>query len=81
VSITLEADFCIEALEEALPRHGRPEIFTIDQGSQFTSEPFTGLPLKQEIKIGMNGKAAWQENVFVERLWRTVKCEEVYLKA
>jgi putative transposase len=58
VSITLEADFCIEALEEALARHGRPDIFNTDQGSQFTSEPFTGLLLKQEIKIGMDGKAA-----------------------
>jgi len=81
VSITLEADFCIEALEEALARHDKPEIFNTDQGSQFTSEPFTGLLLKQEVKISMDGKGAWRDNVFVERLWRTVKYEEVYLKA
>jgi putative transposase len=81
VSITLEADFCVEALEEALARHGKPEIFNSDQGSQFTSEPFTGLLLKHEVKISMDGKGAWRDNVFVERLWRTVKYEEVYLRA
>jgi putative transposase len=81
VSITLEADFCVEALEDALVRHGKPEIFNTDQGSQFTSEPFTGLLLKQEVKISMDGKGAWRDNVFVERLWRTVKYEEVYLRA
>lgn len=81
VSITLEADFCIEALDEALVRHGKPAIFNTDQGSQFTSEPFTGLLLKQGVKISMDGKGAWRDNVFVERLWRTVKYEEVYLKA
>jgi putative transposase len=81
VSITLEADFCVEALEEALVRHGKPEVFNTDQGSQFTSEPFTGLLLKQEVKISMDGKGAWRDNVFVERLWRTVKYEEVYLRA
>jgi putative transposase len=81
VSITLEADFCVEALEEALVRHGKPEIFNTDQGSQFTSEPFIGLLLKREVKISMDGKGAWRDNVFVERLWRTVKYEEVYLRA
>jgi putative transposase len=81
VSITLEADFCVEALEDALVRHGKPEIFNTDQGSQFTSEPFTGLLLKQEVKISMDGKGAWRDNVFVERLWRTVKYEEVYIRA
>ena len=81
VSITLEADFCVEALEEALVRHGKPEVFNTDQGSQFTSEPFSGLLLKQEVKISMDGKGAWRDNVFVERLWRTVKYEEVYLRA
>jgi putative transposase len=81
VSITLEADFCVEALEEALARHGKPEIFNSDQGSQFTSEPFTGLLLKHGVKISMDGKGAWRDNVFVERLWRTVKYEEVYLRA
>jgi putative transposase len=81
VSITLEAEFCVEAVEEALARHGRPEIFNTDQGSQFTSEAFTGLLLKNGITISMDGKGAWRDNVFVERLWRTVKYEEVYLKA
>jgi len=81
VSITLEADFCVEALEEALARHGRPEVFNTDQGSQFTSEPFTGLLLKHAVKISMDGKGAWRDNVFVERLWRTVKYEEVYIRA
>jgi putative transposase len=81
VSITLDVEFCIEAVEEALVRHGKPEIFNSDQGSQFTSHDFTGLLLKHEIKISMDGKGAWRDNVFVERLWRTIKYEEVYLKA
>jgi len=80
VSITMEADFCIEAVEEALARHGKPEIFNTDQGSQFTSEAFTGLLSRNEVAISMDGKGAWRDNVFVERLWRTVKYEEVYLK-
>jgi putative transposase len=81
ISITMETDFCIEAVEEALARHGKPEIFNTDQGSQFTSEAFTGLLSRNEIAISMDGKGAWRDNVFVERLWRTVKYEEVYLKA
>ena len=81
VSITLEADFCVEAVEEALSRHGKPEIFNTDQGSQFTSEAFTRLLLNNEIAISMDGKGAWRDNVFVERLWRTVKYEEVYIRA
>jgi putative transposase len=81
VSITLEVDFCLEAVEEALARHGKPEIFNSDQGSQFTSTDFTGLLLKHGIQISMDGKGAWRDNVFVERLWRSVKYEEVYLKA
>jgi putative transposase len=81
VSITLEADFCVEAVEEALARHGKPEIFNTDQGSQFTSTDFTGLLLRNGIAISMDGKGAWRDNVFVERLWRSVKYEEVYLKA
>ena len=81
LSITLEAEFCIEALEEALARHGRPDIFNTDQGSQFTSADFTGVLLKASIAISMDGKGAWRDNVFVERLWRTIKYEEVYLKA
>ena len=70
VSITMEADFCIEALEEALARYGRPEIFNTDQGSQFTSAAFTGVLLKNGIAISMDGKGSWRDNVFVERLWR-----------
>jgi putative transposase len=81
LSITLEAAFCIEALEEALARYGRPEIFNTDQGSQFTSTAFTEVLLKHEIAISMDGKGAWRDNVLVERLWRSIKYEEVYLKA
>jgi len=81
VSITMEADFCIEAVEEALAKNGRPMIFNSDQGSQFTSLPFTALLLKHGIAISMDGRGAWRDNVFVERLWRSVKYEEVYLRA
>ena len=81
VSITLEADFCIEAVEEALARHGTPEIFNSDQGSQFTSTDFIKVLAAREIRISMDGKGAWRDNVFVERLWRTIKYEEVYLRA
>jgi len=81
VSITMEIEFCLEAVEEALARHGSPEIFNTDQGSQFTSAAFTGLLLDNAIAISMDGKGAWRDNVFVERLWRSVKYEEVYLKA
>lgn len=81
VSISLEADFCIDALEEALARHGKPEIFNTDQGSQFTSVDFIKVLASREIKISMDGKGAWRDNVFVERLWRTIKYEEVYLHA
>jgi putative transposase len=81
VSITLAVDFCLEALEEALARHGKPAIFNTDQGSQFTSTDFTGLLLKNGIAISMDGRGAWRDNVFVERLWRSVKYEEVYLRA
>ena len=81
VSITLEAAFCIEAVEEALARHGKPEIFNTDQGSQFTSTDFIKVLASREIKISMDGKGAWRDNVFVERLWRTIKYEEVYLRA
>ncbi len=81
LSITLSADFCIEALDEALARHGRPEIFNTDQGSQFTSVDFTRVLKNAGIAISMDGKGAWRDNVFVERLWRTVKYEEVYLRA
>jgi putative transposase len=81
VSITMEAAFCVEALEEALARHGKPEIFNTDQGSQFTSHEFTGVLTTAGVSISMDGKGAWRDNVFVERLWRSVKYEEVYLKA
>ena len=81
VSITLEAAFCIEALEDALARHGRPEIFNSDQGSQFTSSGFTNVLVKNGVAISMDGKGSWRDNVFVERLWRSIKYEEVYLRA
>ncbi|NML91930.1 IS3 family transposase [Sphingobium sp. TB-6] len=81
VSITMEADFCVEALEEALARFGKPEIFNTDQGSQFTSHAFTSVLLREEIAISMDGRGAWRDNVVVERLWRSVKYEEVYLHA
>jgi len=81
LSITLETDFCIEAVEEAIHRYGKPEIFNTDQGSQFTSIAFTSLLTKHDILISMDGKGSWRDNVFVERLWRTLKYEEVYLRA
>ena len=81
VSITMDAGFCVEALEEALAKHGKPEIFNTDQGSQFTSIDFTRVLLDNGVAISMDGKGAWRDNVFVERLWRSVKYEEVYLKA
>jgi putative transposase len=81
LSITLETDFCIEALEEALTRFGAPEIFNTDQGSQFTSIAFTSILHREKIAISMDGRGAWRDNVFVERLWRSVKYEEVYLRA
>ena len=82
VSITMEAAFCVETLEEALAKHGKPEIFNTDQGSQFTGTAFTGLLASHGgSAISMDGKGAWRDNVFVERLWRSVKYEEVYLRA
>ena len=81
LSITMEAAFCVETLEDALARHGKPEIFNTDQGSQFTGAAFTGVLARHGIKISMDGKGAWRDNVFVERLWRSVKYEEVYLHA
>jgi len=81
LSITMEVDFCLEAVEEALAKHGRPEIFNTDQGSQFTSTAFTGLLQDNAIRVSMDGRGAWRDNVFVERLWRSVKYEEVYLRA
>lgn len=81
LSITMDTAFCIEVVEEALAKHGKPEIFNSDQGSQFTSVAFTDLLKKHKIAISMDGKGAWRDNVFVERLWRTIKYEEVYLRA
>ena len=81
VSITMEVEFCLDAVEEALALHGGPEVFNIDQGSQFTSAAFTGLLLGRDIAVSMDGRGAWRDNVFVERLWRSVKYEEVYLRA
>jgi putative transposase len=81
LSITMEANFCIGALEEALFSHEKPEIFNTDQGSQFTSEAFTGMLKKHGIKISMDGKGRWRDNVFVERVWKSIKYEEVYLHA
>ena len=81
VSITMDVLFCLEAMEEAIARYGKPEIVNTDQGSQFTSQTFTGLLKEHDIQISMDGKGAWRDNVFVERLWRSVKYEEVYLHA
>jgi putative transposase len=77
----METAFCIEALEEALSMNEKPEIFNTDQGSQFSSQAFTGRLNKEGIGIGMDGKGRWPDNVFVERIWRSVKYEEVYLHA
>lgn len=81
LSNTMDADFCVEALEEAIRRHGRPEIFNTDQGAQFTSEDFLGVLERERIRISMDGKGRWRDNIFIERLWRSVKYEEVYLRA
>ena len=80
LSNTLDAGFCVEALEEALKK-GRPDIFDTDQGAQFTSEAFSGLLQQHGVRIGMDGKGSYNDNLFIERLWRSVKYEEVYLKA
>ena len=81
VSNVMDTDFCIEALEEAINRYGTPEIFNTDQGSQFTSDAFTDVLKQNNIRISMDGKGRWIDNVFIERLWRSVKYEEVYLHA
>src|SRR6201987_4294852 len=81
LSITMEASFCGEAFEDDLANHGQHAIVNTDQGSQFTGSAFTGVLTKQSIAISMDGKGAWRDNVFVERLWRTIKYEEVYLRA
>jgi putative transposase len=81
LSVAMAVDFCIEAVEEAIARYGKPDVFNTDQGSQFTSGDFVGLLVANRIEISMDGKGAWRDNVFVERLWRSVKYEDVYLKA
>jgi len=81
LSTTLDSAFCVEALQEAIDHYGCPQIFNTDQGCQFTSEEFTGVLKQHAIQISMDGKGRWMDNVFVERLWRSVKYEEVYLKA
>jgi putative transposase len=81
LSNTLDASFCTEALEEAIMKYGTPEIFNTDQGSQFTSEAFTEILDTHSIRISMDSRGRWMDNVFVERLWRSVKYEEVYLKS
>jgi putative transposase len=79
VSITLDSAFCLAAVEEAIARYGRPTIFNTDQGAQFTSADFTGLLKDHGIAISMDGKGCWRDNIFVERLWRSLKYEEIYL--
>ena len=81
LSTTLDASFCVEALEAAIEHFGAPEIFNTDQGSQFTGDDFTSVLKRHQIRISMDGKGRWVDNVFVERLWRSVKYEEVYLNA
>jgi putative transposase len=81
LSVTMEALFCIEALEEALSKNEKPEIFNTDQGSQFTSEVFVGRLKEEGIRISMDGRGRWRDNVFVERIWKSIKYEEVYLHA
>jgi len=81
LSDTMDAAFCVEALKEALARFGRPEIFNTDHGSQFTSTDFTGMLRHAEVRISMDGRGRWMDNVFIERLWRSMKYECVYLNA
>ena len=81
LSISMDTPFCTEAVEEAIAKYGKPEIFNTDQGSQFTSSAFTGLPPGHGIRISMDGKGYWRDNVFIERVWRSIKYEEVYLHA
>ena len=81
ISITMEADFCVEALEEAIAKYGAPDILNTDQGAQFTSAQFTSKLEEHRIAISMDGRGQWRDNVFVERLWKSVKYEDIYLKA
>ncbi len=81
LSNTMHADFCVEAVQEAIIKYGKPEIVNTDQGSQFTSLEFTEMLKGHDIQISMDGKGCWRDNVVIERFWRTVKYEEVYLRA
>ena len=81
ISVTMDTHFCLEAVEEAILRYGTPEIMNTDQWSQFTSQAFTGLMKENEVRISMDGKGSWRDNVFIERLWRSVKYEDIYLRA
>ena len=81
LSNTMDADFCVAALEEALAKNGKPDIFNTDQGSQFTSFAFTNVLRENGIRISMDGRGRWLDNVFIERLWRSLKYECVYLNA
>jgi putative transposase len=81
VSITMEADFCVEALQEAIARHGRPKIFNTDQGVQFTSAGFLEELESRGIRVSMDGKGRFPDNIFIERLWRSLKYEDVFIKA
>ena len=81
LSNTLTTDFCLDAVQDAVVRYGPPEIFNTDQGCQFTSQEFTGLLTHHGIQISMDGKGCWRDNVFVERLWKSIKYEEVYVHA
>ena len=81
LSITMDVSFCLDALDEALSRYGKPEIFNTGQGSQFTSEAFTGRLKENGISISMDGCGRWRDNVFVERIWKSIKYEEVYMHA
>ena len=81
ISISMDTSFCLDALQEAFDRYGQPEIFNTDQGSQFTSTDFIAGLKEREIRISMDGKGCWRDNVFVERIWRSIKYEEVYLRA
>ncbi len=81
LSITMKAQFCVEAVEEALARYAKPDIFNTDQGSQFTSKAFTWQLKKNEIAVSMHGCGRWRDNVFVDRAWRSIKYEEVHLRA
>jgi putative transposase len=81
LSISMDVGFCIESVEEAMHHHGAPEIFNSDQGSQITSQAFTGLLRDNGIAVSMDGRGSWRDNVFVERLWRSIKYEEAYLRA